>query len=153
MATVTSQYELAADALKQIIDAEFDPEGWAAEHDQLHPSVAWDKTRIGLAIDAESANPRVRVEQRVYIEIRFYLQYDRQINPEQSVDPRLIANAAERLRRAIQAQQATAEGDSKLWWFSEISCRYPEDPTGNKTRFTMSVEAHGNNTGLVETTG
>jgi hypothetical protein len=150
---VTSQYELAADALKQIIDAEFEPEGWEAEHDQLHPSVGHERTRIGVAIDNESPNPRIHVERRVYIEIRFYLQYDRQINPEQAVDPRLTANAAERLRRAIQANQATPDGDDKLWWFSEVDCRYPEDPTGNKTRFTMRVEAHGNNTGLIETTG
>lgn len=151
----TSAYEQVAADLKTIIDAEFAADGFAAIHDELHESLGFDGTKIGIAPDerGDVVSAGTAVVQETYVVVRFQNAYNLQVDPRQAVDPRIIANYAERFRRAVRAANSPQYGSEQTWFYTIIDTRYPRDPTGNKTRFFCTIKAQGNNAGLVETTG
>jgi hypothetical protein len=151
----TSAYEQIAADLKTIIDSCYTAEGWVGVHDELHESLGFDQTRIGIAQDergdiVSSGNALV---QETWVVVRFQGKYDLKVDPLQSVDPRIVANYAERFRRAIQTANVPSYGTNQTWFYDIREIRYPRDPTGNKTRFFATIRAYGNNSGLVETIG
>lgn len=151
-APVTSPYSQVADALKAIIDAEWAVEGWTAVHDNLHPAVGMDtSTRIGIAPEEETARAGMIQQNDTSITVKFYRRWDPDVDPTKKVDPRPITEHAERFRRAIKA--AGDPGTGAVWFFNLLRIRYPNDPTGNKTRFEADLVAYGNNAAIIETTG
>lgn len=153
--TVTSPYEQVSAALKTIIDTEFTAEGFVCVHDELHESLGFEGTVIGIAPDerGDVVSPNNNLVQETYIMVRFQGAYNLQVNPRQSVDPRIIANYAERFRRAIRTANTPHFGTNQAWYYKIEEIRYPRDATGNKTRFFALIRAYGNNAGIVETTG
>jgi hypothetical protein len=148
----TSPYLTIASALQQIIAVEFEDEGFTAIRDNLHESLGRTRTDIGIAPTEDYPREDIEVTQETYVEIRFYDLWTQEITPETVVDPARITGFAERLKKAIFASQATDPGTDEVWYFSVKRCTFPNDPTGNKTRFHMTIRAYGNNAGLVETT-
>lgn len=150
---VTSAYEVIADALKSIIDAEFAPEGIEAIHDNLHESLGLERRECGIAPIEDAIPMSNGLVKETFVEVRFYDFWKREITPTTVVDPRIITNYAERFRRAVHAARANQVGTGIMWYFDVRRVQYPNDPTGNKTRFHAQVRGYGNNSGLVETTG
>lgn len=144
-----SAYEAVATALKTIIDAEFTPEGVVAIHDNLHPALGQTKVWCGISPSYEAINARINVAQETWLEVKFYNMWKQEISPDTVVDPRIITALAERFRNAVRSQRVA--GDGQVWYFDVTRVDYPNDPTGNKSRFVATVRAWGNNTGLVET--
>jgi hypothetical protein len=142
-------YAIAASALEQIINAEFEDEATVAEHDRLHEALGQRRRRCGLSPIREFPNARNRVAQETLIEIRYFDLWKKEITPETKIDPRIVTDKAERLRRAINAATINASGE--VWFMNVEGTEYPPDPTGNASRFYMTVRAWGNNAGLVET--
>lgn len=152
--TVTSPYQTAAEQLAAIIDAEYAPEGFVVEHDNIHESLGSDgRTRLGLAPMYDIPQARDLNVQETWIEFRFYGGFDKKVDPNQSVDPRIVTTFAERFRRAIKASYVPSNGTPGMWFYTIERIEYPNDATGNKTRFVARVCAYGQNSGLVETTG
>lgn len=148
---MAAQYTELADALKVIIDAEFAPEGYTAAHDNLHPAVGLEGTRIGLAPEEESPATANMLQQNTTVTVKFYRRWDADVDPTKKIDPRVIAVFAERLRKALRTANTASTG--QVWFFNLVRVTYPNDPTGNKTRFEATIVAYGNNQALVETTG
>lgn len=148
---MASPYAEVAEALKAIIDAEYAPEGYTAIHDNLHPAVGQEGTRIGIAPEEESPRGGNMVQQDTVVTVKFYRRWDADVDPTKKVDPRVISEFADRFRNALR--NASTPGTSKVWYFNLTRLVYPNDPTGNKTRFEATVTAYGNNAALVETTG
>jgi hypothetical protein len=146
-----SPYQQAADALKTIIDTEFLPEGWTALHDNLHPAVGQDGTRIGIAPEDETPRAGQMYQSDISITVKFYRRWDPDVDYDKKIDPRPITELAHRFRAACRANPPAGTGD--VWYFNVIRVRYPNDPVGNKTRFEADIVAYGNNNALVETTG
>lgn len=151
--TVSSAYNTMADQLKVIIDAEFADLGITAEHDNLHESLGRDRREIGIAPIEEAPPLGNGVALQVLAEVRFYDFWKQEITPTTSVDPRIVAEYAERFRRACREAIYTDPTSGSMWYFDVTRITYPNDPTGNKTRFVATVRAYGNNSALVETTG
>lgn len=145
------QYAEIADALKVIIDAEFAPESYTATHDNLHPAVGLEGARIGIAPEEESPASGNMLQQNTIITVKFYRRWDSDVDPTKKVDPRVIARFAERLRIALREANKVSTG--QVWYFNLMRVRYPNDPTGNKTRFEADITVYGNNQALIETTG
>lgn len=148
---VTDPYTLAADSLKSILEAEFAPEGFRVLHDNLHPAVGIEGTRIGISPESEIPRAGNFLMNDIRINVKFHGRFAGDIDPESRVDPRKVTNFAERFRRAVQASNGI--GNQHVWYWNITSVTYPDDPTGNKTRFHATVLAEGQNSGLVETTG
>lgn len=146
-------YEVIATALKQIIDTEFAAEGITAVHDNLHESLGLRRVSVGIAPVRDAPNDTRSVAGNFTVEIRFYDLWDKKVDPEQSVNPIKITGYAERLKKSIQQSQIDYPGTGEVWFFQWVGTEYPDDPTGNKTRFHMTVRSWGNNTALVETSG
>jgi hypothetical protein len=144
-----SPYRIAANGLKTIIDTEFTAEGIVATHDHLHESVGWDGKYAAISPDYERPEAGNFAALGVWIKVQLYLNWDKEINPFQAVDPRIIADYGQRFREACRDASLTYSGE--FWFFNVMDLRYPHDPTGNKTRFEASIKAWGENAALVET--
>lgn len=149
----TSAYSVIAEALVSVIDAEFTDLGITAVHDNLHESLGRDRREVGIAPVEDSIPMNNGLVLETLAEVKFYDFWTQEISPTTAVDPRTITNYAERFRRAVHAARATQVGTGVMWYFDVRRVQYPNDPTGNKTRFVAQVRGYGNNTNLVETTG
>jgi hypothetical protein len=138
-------------ALKAVIDNEFAPEGIVAEDDKLHGSVAWDSHRAAIYPERTRLSTKDELIGENYVVVQLYRQYDREINPEQSVDPAAIEGFVFRFQTACQAALGAPESTDGLWYYKILAIDYPDDPTGNRTRAHISVLGYGNNPALVET--
>lgn len=147
--TTVDPYAVAAGLLKQIIDAEYEAEQITAIHDQLHEALGSDRVAVGIAPSSETSRMGNRVVNVFTIEIRFYDLWDKEVDPEQTVNPTRITGYANRLKRALE--QSAFSGTREVWYFNWLRTDYPNDPTGNKTRFHMHIEVFGDNTAITET--
>lgn len=150
---VTDPFSVAFIVLQQLIDQEFAPEGIQLQPDMLHDSLGHEKAICGCAPVGETPMPGQMLVQDTLVEVKYLDKFDLEIDPKQSVDPRIITNKAERMRRAVKSHTLTYPGTDQVWFFDVLSTVYPNDPTGNKTRFVMQLRFRGNNAALVETTG
>ncbi|MBA3240087.1 MAG: hypothetical protein H0T60_02580 [Acidobacteria bacterium] len=149
---MASGYEEAATALKGIIDGAFTVEGLTANHDKLHESLGYRRPELGISPlreDPLSGNMAVSTH---HLFVQFYDSWDKKVDNEQQVNPFRIVQFAERFKVALQNQQHPFSGGTdRLWYFDVESITYPDDPTGNKTRFEATIRAFGRNSALVET--
>lgn len=151
MTTVTDTYTIFAEVIEQALNAEFGSDSPAPiiRHDRIHESLgASGRTFVGISPEVDNTQ---NLQLGIDILVQFYDPYSLEINPEQIVDPRKITNKAERLRRAIQSRRIVA--NSQAWYMDVVRVTYPNDATGNKSRFEMVIFGRGNNTGLIETSG
>ena len=149
--TVTNGMTTARKAVVNILRTEFAPEGYSVLEDRLHRSLGRDgRTRIGVSPDREQP-VRENINAEVFrIAVQFYGNWKDQIKADEVVDPTDIETKAERFKRALR----TGDPDTdSVWYFVLESINYPDDPTGNATRFEAVVNAFGTNSALVETTG
>jgi len=153
MTVVTSSYEEVYVVLESIINTEFAPEGFTAQKDKLHDSVGHKGTRIAIYPEDDLVNPGNMLVQDSTVTLQFYNQYTLKVDPNQAVDPSVITNYAERFRRRLEFVNMPGTGSARVWFFDLTRIAYPDDPTGNKTRFIATIRAKGNNAGLSETTG
>lgn len=148
--TVTAPETAARMSLIAMINTEFAPEVFHAQDDFIHDSLGDKRTSIGVS--PVRTRPYPRDEQVITIEIlvQFYSKYDLKIDPTQRVSPVKIETYAERFRRAIRVSDPKR---NDVWFFKVLDLSYPNDPTGNKTRFEAVVAAVGQNSALIESTG
>jgi hypothetical protein len=149
----TSAYEVAATAIKTVIDTEFAPEGISAIFDNLHDAQGRYRVAVGIAPEEDSAMSGNALVNATFIVVKFFDLWTDEIDPDTVVNPVKIATYAERFRRALLSAKATDPSTQQVWYFDVQRIRYPNDPTGNKSRFVASIRCLGNNAGLVETTG
>lgn len=146
-----SPYETAATIIKTVIDTEFAPEHISAIHDNLHESLGRHRVAVGIAPVEETARSGNAIVQDTMIEVKFYDLWTNEIDPETVVNPFKITAYAERLRSSLGRTRASTPGTGEVWYFDVLRVAYPNDPTGNKTRFVATIRAVGNNSGVVET--
>lgn len=150
MSTTSPTTALRA-VLIAVLNAEFNPEEVVFADDKLHESMG-SKGAVGAVYpnyeeqmfnNADVTTP--------FVTVQYYDRYNLQIDPAQSVDPTIIETKAERFKRALQG--ANPGGSAVQWYPLIIRIDFPDDPTGNKTRFEATVRGHAQNTALIETTG
>lgn len=144
-------YEQVALALKSIIDTEFAPQNVTAIHDRLHESLGTDRVEVGISPESWRPKARDRNSLETFVLVQYYDIWDKDIDPNQQVNPIVITNKASRFMRAVQNHQASAVGTADVWYFDVESIEFPNDPTGNKTRFHAIIRAHGQNHSILET--
>jgi hypothetical protein len=147
-------FAIAAAAIKEMIDQEFAVEQITCIYDELHEALGSDDTGgsiAGVSLIRQVPAPGNRVAMHTLIQVQFFDGWDKEIDPTQEVDPRIIDGYHARLLNRIQSTTVTASGDH--WFFQWEGTEYPRDPTGNKTRFVMQIRAWSNNSALIETGG
>lgn len=137
-----------------VFNAEFAPEGFTMIPDKIHESLGLERVEVGIAPVEDVVMDRNAIVQETWVEVRFYDLWSKEwgASPDIQVDPRRITGFAERFRSALRRTKATDPGTSSVWYFDVRRTAYPDDPTGNKSRFHMTIRAYGNNAGLVEST-
>lgn len=149
--TVTNPLTTARKQLFNLLRTEFAADGFIVLEDRLHKSLGRDgKTRIGVSPLRERPL-RQNIEVLQYqLHVQFYGKWKDEINPAEITDPTIIETYAERFKRALR----TGDPDQDtVWYFILEAIDYPDDPTGNATRFEAEVTAMGTNSALLETTG
>lgn len=148
----TSPFTVLRARLKTIIDTEFAAEGIVAQNDRLHESLGVDGPVAGIFPDA-SRTLDDNVQVRTYgVVVQVFNRWDKRIDPKQVVDPATIEEWSERFMRACEAN-STYVGDAHDWFFQVGDIEFPDDPTGNKSRFLAEVTGVAQNPAVVETTG
>lgn len=147
---MADSYALVATALKTIIDTEFAPQSIVARHDKLHESLGSQGVEVGISPISQGAQVKRGIIKETLILVQFYNIWDKRIDPTQQVDPFLITGYADRFERRVESSQASSSGNNDLWYYRVVNIDYPDDPTGNKTRFEARVLAVGDNTALTQ---
>lgn len=148
---MASAFSITATALKTIIDAEFEPENITAIFDNLHEALGRFAVAVGIAPIEDVVQNSNAVVQETWVEVKFYDLWTDEVDPGTIIDPTKITDYAERFRDACRRSQATDPRTGMVWYFDVRRIQYPNDPTGNKSRFVATIRAFGNNAGLVET--
>ena len=143
-------YYEASLALKQIIDAEFVGEAWAADQDKLHESMGWDGRVAGISPIRQGKNSRNANVKETYILVQLYDIWDKEISPNTQVNPTAISGFADRFERALETYQQSSVKTNAVWYFEVDSLEYPDDPTGNKSRFHATIKVTGDNSALTQ---
>jgi hypothetical protein len=149
---MASAFETVALAVKQVFEEEFEAEGFTLIPDKIHESLGRHRVACGIHPEEEGPNMRNRIMQETFVEVRLYDLWTDEINPETQINPFKITGYAERFRDALRRAAAQDPGTGEVWFFDVDRTTYPDDPTGNKSRFHMRIRAFGNNSNLVETT-
>jgi hypothetical protein len=139
---MTSPAENACNAVAALVDAEFSAEGWETQHDKFGRSkgmeIAEDEAAIAVYPEAERERQGQVQVLDVDVTLQFHLGYAAEPDETIERDPRVVAEFADRLRRAFQG--AASSGNTADFWYMRLqSVTYPDDPTGNKTRFEAAV--------------
>lgn len=145
-------FTIISTAIIDAFNAEFAAEGFVMIPDRLHESLGRRRVDVGVSPTEDAPNMRNRIAEEMYVEVQFYGLWDESIDPETQVDPSVVTGYAARLKEALRTARAQDPGTAAVWFFDVDRTRYPNDPTGNKTRFEMTIRAWGNNQNLVETT-
>lgn len=126
------------------------PEQIVAIHDKLHESLGLEGVEVGISPMRQVPQPGQRNVMETYVFVQFYDLWEKEVDPEQQVDPRRITGFAHRFMQAVERAQAGVPGTSEAWYFDVDSVTYVDDPTGNKTRFEATVRARGDNAAMFE---
>lgn len=136
--------------LMDALNAEFEDDKIVFGSDKLNDSLG-QTGPIGAvypSVDAERPQDVNTLETTVYVQL--FNQWKAIVDPEQVVDPTIVEEQAERVRRACQAD-GLEPNDAHLWFYRVTRIDYPDDPTGNKSRLLATVVAMGQNPATVET--
>lgn len=147
-----SAYETVANAIITTFNAEFAAEGFVMIRDRLHPALGRDSVAVGVSPEEDSPNVRNMLVQETVCTVQFFGYWDDSVDPGTVVDPATVTSYAERFRAALKRTSAIDPNTRQAWYFNVERVQYPDDPTGNKTRFVATVRAYGENAALVETT-
>jgi hypothetical protein len=150
---MSSTYETVATALIGIINTEFAAEGFTAIRDNLHDSLGRTRVDIGVAPSEDVVMSGNSIVQETWLDVKFLNFWDETIAPDTVIDPAVITGYAERFRTALRIYNTTAPHTGRTWYFDVRRIAYPNDPTGNKSRFVATIRAYGNNAGLIESSG
>jgi hypothetical protein len=147
---MTDPYTSAANAIAGIITAEFAPELIVPTHDKIHESLGTEGIEVGIEPMRWGRQARNANVKDTFLLVRFYDMWEKHIDPTQQVDPRRITAFADRFERRLESTQATVKGDNVTWYFEVTGVEFPDDPTGNKTRFVATIKAVGDNAALIQ---
>lgn len=146
-----SPFQTIAEAVIDTFNAEFADEGFVMIPDRLHESLGLKRVDVGIAPVEEYPQASDALVQETWAEVRFYDIWKKEITPNTQVNPYRITGFAERFRDALRRAQTTDPRTGQVWYFDVRRVQYPPDPTGNSSRFHMTIRAFGNNSGLIET--
>lgn len=133
-------------AIKGLLETTFP--GVPIRDDKLHGSLGAQGAVIGTSpIRARPWNRDAAVQDTEVL-VQFYNKYTLKVDPTQAVDPAIVEDLADKFRLALKGGY---KGSGAVWYFMLVDITYPDDPTGNKTRFEARVVAKGNNDSLIET--
>lgn len=143
-------YAETAAAIEAILSDEFAAEQPTIIHDRIHESLGLKGIEIGIepmnwARQITNANVK-----ETFLLVRFYDMWYKDVDPYQQVDPRRITGFADRFEHAVQRRVASIPGTDNVWWFEVTRIEFPDDPTGNKSRFHATIRAYGENHAFVD---
>lgn len=151
--TVTAPESALRARLIEVLNTEFEGDSIGFTSDKLNESLGQNGALGGVypGPAQEMMNQGLVLEVTSYVQL--FHQWNPKVDPNQAVDPSLIETDAERIRRAVQAADATTPGNAHLWYYRVTKIEYPPDPTGNISRLLATVVATSQNASLVETSG
>jgi hypothetical protein len=147
--TVEAPETQARNALIAVLRTTFEADQFVVKDDKLHASVGDQGTVIGCYPERTTASPNSNYVNEMELIVQFYGKYDLEVERFQVVSPSKIEAYAERFRQSIREGVDPRTG--LVWYFNLQRIVFPDDPTGNKTRFEATLIARGNNSALIET--
>ncbi len=135
-------------AVKATLETEFAAENFEVRDDKLHDSMGIERAIAAVFPEGERRHSS-GVVGMFLVSAQVFMRWDPQIDPAQVVDPGLIEAWAWRLQRRMQAESSVNSANISYYVVNEVI--YPDDPTGNKSRFVMGIAGFGHNPSIGET--
>jgi hypothetical protein len=131
--------------VKNIVNAEFAPEGFVVADDRLPRAAGQDgKTHVAASPEGPSEeNARDVGMLKVTVLLQLYRGFDPTPNADYAVDPTIIEGYAGRLRSAFR--NPTGANDDTLWYPRLTRIEFPPDPTGNSSRLEAYISGWAQN--------
>lgn len=137
--------------VKGLVQTEFAAEGFPVYDDKLHESMGHEGAVAGVYPEYEMLHEN-GMTQRLFVAVQVFRRYTLEVNPEQRVDPAKIEDWSWRLQRRFKDELSPGfGGPERTGFFTVARIDYPDDPTGNKSRFVMLLMGHGDAGSLAET--
>lgn len=140
----TAPETLARQALINVLATKFAPV--EVRSDRLHASLGDEFPVIGVYPERTAPEPRNSYQNEFQLAVQYFNQYEKKVDRQQTVDPAVIEDLAEKFRATLKAADPKT---GAVGYFELSRIEYPPDPTGNMTRFVAYVTAYGNNSALV----
>lgn len=121
--------------------------GVVVKGDKLHGSLGTEDAIIGIYPKRTRPWGRDHNVLDCEVVVQYFNNYNLEVNPNESVDPAIIESKVDVLREKLKERIEPAT--SNCWYFEITEVNYPDDPTGNKSRFEATVLARGNNTAMI----
>ena len=148
---MTAPETIARQSLISLLETEFAPEAIPVKDDKIHRSLGNEGPVIGVSPVRSGPSGRDYHVLQAEVLVQFYGRYTLEVDVKQTVSPATIEDYAERFRNAVRT--SGDPNNNSVWFFNVERIEFPDDPTGNKTRFEAYLTAKGNNPALTETTG
>ena len=128
----------ARQKIKTLVEAEF--AGITVEDGKLLRAAGRDgRTRVATSPNSADEVPRQVNELEVQVLLQYNLPFEDEPNEDYIVDPTAIEAIGDRLRRKFGPNSSGITADQ--WFIRLRRIRYPDDPTGNKTRLEADISA------------
>lgn len=140
--------------LLNLMEEEFAPEGVSVRDDKLLEATGEQEAVAGVYPDYSEPWTNDRQVQRTVVVVQMHNRFDPAWidAPDERISPATIESWADRLRRKIKSIDGIPSGANPDGWFFLVErTLFPDDPTGNKTRFNMVITGFSANASLVET--
>lgn len=151
MAAPITNFRNAIKAVVEDAHPDLIADGMPVRNDKLHPSLGHSGPVAAIYPTGERAHSESGVTNAMQIVVQMFLRYDLEVDPEQTVDPAIVEQRAFQFQQAVQ--RAASPRNQGVWFYNVVDIDYPDDPTGNKTRYVATLEGFGDRPTLVETAG
>lgn len=136
------------DVIHQVFATEFSDLEFVYRDDKLHESLGDDgRNYLGTSPLRRYPSPDNANARETEVLVQFYLAYSLKVDRQQAVDPSVIEGYVERFEAALKDPSRVAS--TAVWYFVVDLIEYPEDPTGNITRFEAQVRGIGENSAQI----
>lgn len=135
---MTPPETLVRQRVQAIFASTFSAESWTAANDKLPRAAGKDGETVAACYPEEARERPGNVEVlEIPVVLQLYLAYTAEPDEFIVVDPTVIEDYGDRLRRAFNTESSGNSSD--FWGLRLIRIEYPDDPTGNKSRLEAFV--------------
>lgn len=131
-------------ALEEILLPE---EEWTIFDGKMHASLGADYQCAAVAPEEDRVHPGNQMVLHPVAFVQVFLRWEKVVDNQRVVDPAPIETLADQFRDALQSRQDPGVDD--LWFFKVERLWYPDDPTGQKTRFHAFVQGDADNNSVL----
>lgn len=119
---------------------------WTIRQGRLHDSLGDVGNVAGVSPEEDAVGGNAYVLKPLVL-VQVFLKWEKVVDNQRVVDPTPIENLADAFREECRTRQGV--NTDEVWFLEVERLWYPNDPTGQKTRFHANIRGHGDNNAVI----